>query len=181
MEDFLVADMMYCTKTIPKTQIFVKTQLNWVERISQPGRLPLRSFTLEPLGAPGAGTGKSCGNEKLRRINYPKEQRNMENTENQENCAYTVYWFSTCWFMVDNLLQMLAAAMTYLIYIYNMSMESVVGNHEHRFHFGSPTSSSRESRVALPAWMSLELILGPPNECLFEVGQSFHQGKMRPS
>ena len=90
-------DILY--QNHPKTQIFVKTKLNltgpcrappW-KGFSQPGRLPLRSFTLEPLGAPGAGTGKSCGNEKLRRINYPKEQRNMENTENRENCAYTVY------------------------------------------------------------------------------------------
>lgn len=73
-------DILY--QNHPKTQIFIKTQLHWamprptLERISQPGRLPLRSFTLEPLGAPGAGAGKSCGNEKLRRINYPKEQRN---------------------------------------------------------------------------------------------------------
>lgn len=98
MEDFLVADMIYCTKTIPKPLGFDdfcqnSTPLGYAaphlgkDFLSQDDYLCEVSLWSHWVHL---GLAQACGNEKLRRINYPKEQRNMENTENRENCAYTV-------------------------------------------------------------------------------------------
>ena len=57
---------------------------------SPPGRLPLRSFTLEPLGAPGSGAGRSPGQRELRslkRRDMEKPVKWIEMDRNGENCA----------------------------------------------------------------------------------------------